>query len=187
MRLSISFYNFELPSYETLKKRIHFCGPPFIRVDQHISPLMGLWSRIAVKLHCIESCSVLMSGSGKFSEQITGMTKKRRQTAGWLLKVFAIRDKEIIRLWWSQFLNNAASCVHQEQLDSYSPGAWHLKPKSVRLWFLIGFSSCLDYFDECVTLSKWIFIIWRTGDFLWSDSSTQARQRPCTYWTMKLD
>ena len=62
------------------------------------------------------------------------------------------------------------------------PDIWNVK---VWDWFLIGFSSCLEYFDECVTLSRSIFIIWRRGDFLWSDSNTHTRH-PIMYWTMKL-
>ena len=35
-----------------------------------------------------------MSGSGKFTEQITAMAKKGRQTAGWLLRVFETRERK---------------------------------------------------------------------------------------------
>ena len=47
----------------------------------------------------------------------------------------------------------------------FSGGASHFKRKSMRLYFLVGFSSYSQYFDEYVTISTLFIVIERPSIF----------------------
>ena len=59
-------------------------------------------------------------------------------------------------------------------------GASHLKRKSVRHWFLIAFSSCLEYFDECVTLFQYDASQYDTGVFCGAITTPTHGAGPCS-------
>ena len=101
----------------------------------------------------MKDLGVLMSDSGRFDEQISAGSRKGRQTAGWLLRVFATREKRSMLILFTSMLLPIMEYCCQLWSSGYIGLIWSLETVQRSFTHKIDGMRELSYLDRLLTLN----------------------------------